>query len=213
MTTPFDANQVAPRLAADPRVNKVPEKRVELFFVREFLGAEECATLCGLIDQERRPSTIADDNGQEAFRTSETCDLDHDHPLVASVNGRLSELTGIPEVLGEPIQGQRYAVGQEFKPHTDTFNPGGPDYYEHCADMGQRTWTAMLFLNAPEAGGATRFKTLGKNIRPETGKLLLWNNLKPDHRPNDFTLHQGLPVRKGTKYIITKWYRELPSGV
>lgn len=212
MTTPFDANRVAPRLTVDPRAIQVPEKRVELFFVREFLGPSECAAICELIDQERRPSTIADSNGQEAFRTSETCDLDDNHPLVSSVNNTLSELTGIPEGLGEPIQGQRYAVGQEFKPHTDTFNPGGPDFYEHCADMGQRTWTAMLFLNEPEAGGATRFKTLKKNFQPETGKLLLWNNLKPDGRPNNSTLHQGMPVRKGTKYIITKWYRQLPSG-
>ena len=112
--------------------------------------------------------------------------------------------------LGEPIQGQRYAPGQEFKPHTDTFNPGGEDFYRFCTDQGQRTWTAMVYLNQPEDGGATRFKTIGKTVQPETGKLLAWNNLLPDGRPNPATLHHGMKVRRGTKYIITKWFRQFP---
>ena len=65
----------------------------------------------------------------------------------------------------------------------------------------------MIYLNQPEDGGATRFKTIGKTIQPETGKLLAWNNLLPDGRPNPATLHQGMKVRRGTKYILTKWFR------
>nr|WP_294169609.1 hypothetical protein [uncultured Sphingomonas sp.] len=45
---------------------------------------------------------------------------------------------------GEPIEGRRYAVGQEFRAHTGTFNAGQWDYHLHCADQGQRTWTAMV---------------------------------------------------------------------
>jgi hypothetical protein len=57
-------------------------------------------------------------------------------------------------------------------------------------------------------GGGTRPKAIGKTIRPETGKLLAWNNLLPDGRPNPATLHQGLKVRRGTRYGLTKWFRE-----
>ena len=161
-----------------------------------------------MIDTGRRPSTVADDLGDAYFRTSETCELDPADPLVSKLAGKIAELTGIPADHGEPVQGQRYAPGQEFKPHTDTFNPGGADYFIHCADQGQRTWTAMLYLNQPEDGGATRFRAIGKTIRPETGKLLLWNNLNPDGSPNEATLHQGMKVRKGSKYIVTLWFRE-----
>jgi len=66
----------------------------------------------------------------------------------------------------------------------------------------------MIYLNRPEDGGATRFKTIGKTVQPETGKLLAWNNLLPDGRPNPATLHQGMKVRRGTKYVLTKWFRE-----
>jgi prolyl 4-hydroxylase len=61
-------------------------------------------------------------------------------------------------------------------------------------------------------GGATRFKRIGKTIQPETGKLLIWNSLLPDGTPNNATLHQGMKVRRGTKYILTQWYRERPIG-
>ncbi|HXG80531.1 MAG TPA: 2OG-Fe(II) oxygenase [Sphingomicrobium sp.] len=165
-----------------------------------------------MIDARRRPSTLADDQGIARFRTSETCDLDPAHPPVASVQRRLADLLGIPMSHEEPLQGQRYAPGQEFRPHTDTFNPGGADYFMHCAEAGQRSWTAMVYLNEPEEGGATRFKLIGKTIQPETGKLLMWNNLLPDGNPNQATLHQGMKVRKGTKYILTQWFRERPLG-
>jgi len=198
----------AARLAATPGVQRVPSRDLELFIVRRFLDPATCGAIVERIDAGRRPSQIADDVGIENFRTSETCDLDNRDPLVAALDGRIAALLGLPLEASEPIQGQRYAPGQEFKPHTDTFEPGGYDFYVHTARTGQRTWTAMIYLNQPEDGGATRFKALGKTIQPETGKLLAWNNLLPDGRPNPATLHQGMKVRKGTKYIVTKWFRE-----
>jgi prolyl 4-hydroxylase len=70
----------------------------------------------------------------------------------------------------------------------------------------------MCYLNVPEDGGATRFKTIGKTIHPETGKLVCWNNLLPDGSPNPATLHQGMKVRRGTKYVLTKWFRQHLAG-
>lgn len=202
----------AARLRATPGVQRVPSPRLELFVVRGFLDDGQCAALIERIDARRRPSEITDDIGVAAFRTSETCDLDPDDAVVAAVDRRIAELLGLPLAAGEPLQGQHYAVGQEFKPHTDTFEPGGAAYYEHCAETGQRTWTAMIYLNRPEEGGATRFKAIGKTIQPEAGKLLAWNNLLPGGAPNPATLHQGMKVRRGDKYVLTKWFRERPPG-
>jgi prolyl 4-hydroxylase len=198
----------AARLASLPNVQRVPSRELELFIVRSFLDDATCVALVDRIDRRRRPSEIADDFGIANFRTSETCDLDRDDPVIASVDGRICELLGLPPGAGEALQGQRYGPGQEFKPHTDTFNPGGYDFYVHTAKSGQRTWTAMIYLNEPEEGGATRFKVIGKTIQPERGKLLAWNNLLPDGSPNPATLHQGMKVRRGTKYVLTKWFRQ-----
>ena len=198
----------AERLRAATSVQRVPTRELELFVVRNFLDEATCASLMRRIDERRRPSEIADDVDIADFRTSETCDLDWRDPVVATVDSRIAELLGLPLAASEPLQGQRYAPGQEFRPHTDTFEPGGYDFLVHTTDKGQRTWTAMCYLNEPDDGGATRFKVIGKTIQPETGKLLAWNNLLPDGRPNPATLHQGMKVRRGTKYVLTKWFRE-----
>jgi len=203
---------VAARLGANPRVQRVPTPKAELFQHSGFLSPALRNALIGLIDKDRRPSTIADDNGDDYFRTSETCDLNPEDTAVMELEALFLALTGIDPKFGEPCQGQRYAVGQEFKAHTDYFTPGGPDYDRFCSVAGQRTWTFMIYLNAVEAGGATRFKAIGKTFHPEPGKLLCWNNARPDGRVNPNTLHHGMKVRKGVKYVITKWYREKEWG-
>ncbi|HEX7855969.1 MAG TPA: 2OG-Fe(II) oxygenase [Sphingobium sp.] len=193
-----------------PGVQRFPGRTVDLYMARNFLSVDECAQLTDKIDAVRQPSTIADANGDTAFRTSETCYLDGSDPLIAALDRRLCDFAGVAPIHGEPLQGQRYAVGQEFKAHTDYFEPTGVDYETYCSRSGNRTWTLMVYLNEPDAGGATRFPKLGKSFQPETGKLLCWNNRRTDGSLNGDTLHHGMKVRAGTKYIITKWFRERP---
>jgi prolyl 4-hydroxylase len=206
----LDAGPIVARLLAQPGVQKVPSPKLDLFIARDFIGAGLCEALIERIDAVRRPSTIADPNGDSAFRTSETGDLSGGDPVVQAVERRLAMFTGLDPAHGEPLQGQRYAVGQEFKGHTDYFEPQGADYDRYCSVAGNRTWTVMVYLNAPGAGGATRFKAVDKIVQPEPGKLVAWNNRRPDGSLNPATLHQGMKVRSGVKYVITKWYRELP---
>src|SRR3546814_11474103 len=54
------------------------------FMLPHFLDAETCTALIQRIDRDARPSTTADPNGDEAFRTSTTCDLDQDRRSVVS---------------------------------------------------------------------------------------------------------------------------------
>lgn len=197
-------------LSAVPGIRRAPSANLVQYILPRFLGGDDCAALCAQIDANLRPSTIADDIGDAAFRTSRTCDLDHRDLLVADIDERLCNLSGIAPDYGEPLQGQRYDPGQEFKFHTDYFEPGGSGYIEHCTVPGQRTWTMMIYLNDPEAGGGTRFKATGKIVKPETGKLVAWDNLTAQGDVNPATLHHGMRVRKGRKYVVTKWFRERP---
>lgn len=203
---------VIEHILSHPGVQKVPSAKLTLFLKRDFLDAALCTAVMGRIDANRRPSTVSDYNGDAAFRTSETCDLSAADPIVAAVEQRITAFTGLDPAHGEPIQGQRYAAGQEFKAHTDYFDPQGEDFARYCSIAGNRTWTVMIYLNEPEAGGATRFKAVDKIVQPETGKLLAWNNRRPDGSPNPATIHHGMKVRAGMKYVITKWFRERPWG-
>ena len=208
----IDSAPVVDRIMAHPGVQRVPSPKLTLFIKRGFLAPDHCAALIDLIDARRRPSTVSDYNGDAGFRTSETCDLDRAEPAVAEVEALIAAFAGLDPIYGEPIQGQRYAVGQEFKGHTDYFDPAGEDFARYCSVAGNRTWTVMIYLNEPTAGGATRFKAVDKIVQPETGKLLAWNNRRPDGSLNPATLHQGMKVRSGVKYVITKWFRERPWG-
>ncbi|WP_305096337.1 prolyl hydroxylase family protein [Croceibacterium aestuarii] len=208
MTNPGETS--ADLLLSRPGVRRVPSPRIELFSVPGFLPPELCDALMTLIDVGRRPSTIADPNGDDYFRTSETCDLDPADPAVQDLEARLFGLNGIPIEYGEPVQGQRYEPGQEFKAHTDYFEPSGADFHKYTSVAGQRTWTFMAYLNDVEAGGATRFKVIKKMFQPTRGTVVAWNNHRPDGSLNPATLHHAMKVRKGLKYVITKWYREKP---
>lgn len=194
----------------DRGAQKIPSPKADLFMVRHFLPTDICAALIALIDRDNRPSTIADDQGEALFRTSKTCDLDPSTAMARDLDSRIAAMLGIDPALGEPIQGQKYDVGDEFRDHTDYFEPNGFDYLTHCGETGQRSWTAMIYLNEPGAGGATRFRRLDKIVQPETGKLVVWANIDRAGKPNDWTLHCGMKVRQGSKYVITKWYRERP---
>lgn len=201
---------VGARLADDSRIMRIPSATLEIFVARDFLTETECATLIRLIDAERTPSLLLAPSEDPEFRTSESCNLDPGHPMIRQVEAKLSELTGIDPQLGETIQGQRYAVGQQFKPHHDFFYED-QNYWEIMKTTGgQRTWTAMIFLNVPGEGGQTAFPAAGVKVTPRAGNLLIWNNMDANGQPNLYSLHEGMPVTGGVKYIITKWHREGP---
>ncbi|HEY0626600.1 MAG TPA: 2OG-Fe(II) oxygenase [Allosphingosinicella sp.] len=197
-------------LDRDKRAERLEAGELELYAVPDFLNADERQGLMDLIDRNAFPSGILGENADKEFRTSRSCNMELREPLVSLIDRRLSAALGISRRFSETMQGQRYEVGQQFKPHHDFFHKG-EGYYDYAQRQGgQRTWTAMLFLNAPEAGGCTNFPEAGVRVAPEPGKLLIWNNMKRDGSPNAQSLHQGEPVEAGTKYVITKWFRERP---
>jgi prolyl 4-hydroxylase len=200
------------RLARTPGAFKVPALGLDIFIVRDFLTGEECRQVIELIDKDRVPSGLLADSPDPEFRTSESCNLRLTDPINILVERKINGLTGIDPRHGETIQGQRYAKGQQFKEHHDFFYTSEPYWPEQERQGGQRTWTAMIFLNEPEGGGQTFFPHANVRVTPRTGNLLAWNNLNAFGQPNTFSLHTGCPVEGGVKYIITKWYRERPWG-
>lgn len=203
---------VSARLKADLAVHPIGAAGIALFAVGDFLSADECRHLRAMTDAAARPSALHELDYGSGYRTSFSGDLDPRDPVVAQVSARIDALLGMPAQIGEPVQGQRYAPGQEYKPHNDWFYTCEGYWPREAQRGGQRSWTAMAYLNAVEAGGATAFIMPGLEIEPTPGALLLWNNALPDGTPNEATLHAGLPVLSGTKYIITKWYRTRAFG-
>jgi prolyl 4-hydroxylase len=202
--------KVRKRLAANKAVQKIGVDKVELWAVPHFLDAIECGRLITMIDARATPSQAYDVEYDRGIRTSYTAEIDPEDTFVRALEARLTALLGVDPVFGEGLQGQRYLAGQEFKAHNDWFSPDGVPWSVEWLHGGQRAITAMIFLNDVDEGGETDFPLLDIAITPRAGTLLIWNNADETGRPNRLTLHAGNPVRRGTKYIVTKWYRCQP---
>lgn len=203
---------VTRRLAANPAVVRAPTDALDLFLHHEFASEDECRHLIALVDADRRPSRLFADHPDREFRTSDTCNLDPGDAVVQRLDERISGLLGLEPKHGEYLQGQKYAEGQQYKPHHDFLREDQPYWPRQAQLGGQRTWTAMVYLNDTVEGGETCFREARIAIRPRTGTLLTWNNCLEDGAPNRATLHQGMPVIRGEKYIVTKWFRQRPWG-
>jgi prolyl 4-hydroxylase len=203
---------VRERLASHPALYRIPVEQAEIFALGDFMSPAECDAMVALIDGNAKPSHAFDTAYTEAYRTSYSGDVDPHDTFVRKIQRRIDDLLGIPGEFGETVQGQRYLPGQQFKDHFDWFDTERAYWQPEAKRGGQRSWTAMVFLNQVEAGGTTDFPQLGLSIEPRPGALLLWNNAEADGTPNHWTLHAGRPVESGSKYIITKWYRTRAWG-
>ena len=199
--------QVRKRLAANKAIYRLPTDKAEIFAMGDFMSPDECGKMIAMIDQVARPSSVFDVEYGADYRTSYSGDVDPHDPFVKKISRRIDDLLGLESEWGETVQGQRYLPGQHFSSHCDWFFTEAGYWPKESARGGQRSWTAMVYLNPVEAGGSTDFTQIGLSIEPKPGAILMWNNADPEGAPNRWTLHSGTQVTAGIKYIITKWYR------
>jgi prolyl 4-hydroxylase len=199
--------QVRKRLTANKAIYTLPTDKADIFAMSDFMSADECRKMIVLIDRVARPSSTFDTSYADEYRTSYSGDLDPYDPFVKKITRRIDDLLGLDPTWGETIQGQRYLPGQKFGPHCDWFFTDAHYWPREAENGGQRSWTAMVYLNDVEAGGSTDFVHLGLSIAPKQGAILMWNNADREGVPNTWTNHTGTAVEAGVKYIITKWYR------
>lgn len=177
--------------------------------IKNFISPSEAKYLIRMIDKYANKSMVVgagkEMNEYSLSRTSYTANLVANDPTVESLHKKIAKYLGLNIKKGESLQGQRYEVGQYFRDHQDYFK--GDSYERNCLASGNRTYTFMLYLNHNFEGGTTNFPHLRKEISPEEGKALVWNNLQHGV-PNEYTTHGGTEVTNGTKYIITSWWRE-----
>lgn len=119
---------------------------------------------------------------------------------------------GIPIQNQETIHIVKYEKGGEYKEHHDFFHPN-TDYYESTVgNSGQRTHSYLFYLNDDFTGGETNFPTKKIKVTPRTGRMLAWKNINDDGSLDFESLHAGLPVETGIKYIAIIWVRENQFG-
>lgn len=186
--------------------------RPQICLLSNFLSAEECNEL---IEQSRplmeRSMVIlgdgeVDDDGVLAY--SRTSDQATFYPgtseLVDKIHRRVAEIAGWPEDKIECAQIVGYGIGADFEPHHDYFCPNV--HAEIVAKSGQRVATVLLYLNTPVSGGATAFPDIELEIYPQQGNALFF--AYPQPRADSLTLHAGVPLGCGEKWVATFFFRD-----
>jgi len=215
----YEGFSKAPLTRADHNLNtvKINTEKLQIFVIDDFLSKFECEEVINTVTRHLRPSTVTREHEDKAYRTSATSDMvlmtdPAAKAIVDRLDHKIAATLGLNLTYSEGIQAQKYLVGQEFKKHTDYFQPGTAEYKKYAGKRGQRTWTFMVYLNNVMQGGETKFFAIDKAFQPLRGRAVVWNSLYPDGSVNSNTLHAGLPVEKGEKIIITKWFRVKGEG-
>jgi prolyl 4-hydroxylase len=130
----------------------------------------------------------------------------HDHVLEA-LERCISRVSGVATLNGEFLQILRYRLGEEFKPHVDYFNESGAGAYRSLADGGQRAQTVLMYLNDGYQGGSTFFPRLQIEVKGRRGDMLHFRNLNANGLGHKDSLHAGVPVTVGEKWLLSQWIR------
>ena len=197
-----------------PNAKRIQTSLANVNIIEDFLDETTCKYLISIIRKNNFASkiTTADSEPDKYFRTSKTCDMSQDDPVVKRLEDQISSYLGIELARSETSQGQYYEVGNQFKAHTDWFSRDTDEWESFATDKGQRTWTFMIYLNNVEEGGETEYVELGFPIKPKQGMGIIWNNMDIEGRDVQATKHWGKPPIKGEKFVITKWFREYESN-
>ncbi|SMG55095.1 2OG-Fe(II) oxygenase [Paraburkholderia susongensis] len=178
----------------------------------DFLSAGECEQLIALARPRLDRSTVVDPvTGRNVvaghrsshgmfFRLGET-------PLIARLEARIAELTGLPVENGEGLQMLNYETGAESTPHVDYLIAGNDANRESIARSGQRVGTLLMYLNDVEDGGETVFPQLGWSVVPQRGHALYFEYGNRFGLADPGSLHASTPLRSGEKWVATKWIR------
>lgn len=187
-------------------------KEPNAYVLDNFMSAVECTELIEQARTKLSRSTVVDattgESVEDARRTSSGAFFKKaETALVAEIERRISQRVGIPIANGEGLQILRYTTGQEYCPHYDYFDPAASSVVDHLKNGGQRILTFLVYLNTPVLGGATCFPDVGVEVAARQGRALVFSY---DPTPASKSLHGGLPVMSGEKWVITKWFRQQP---
>lgn len=186
----------------NPRVQSISTSPSIRLFEKAF-SVEECDYLVMKAAPDLKQSMVVGPSGRsipDPVRRSHGMQFDasKEDLVVRSLNERIARLTGTRVEAAEYLHVLRYGVGDEFRPHIDAI-PGLDN---------QREFTVLVYLNQQYEGGETRFPELDITVKGRRGDCLVFRNVTDDGKPDPRTIHAGLPVRKGVKWLASRWIHE-----
>lgn len=178
----------------------------------DFLSKEACALLIKTAYPKLNKLQVLHEKDGESYNSARVAHgvwlKPEDCEIIQPIREQVALLSELPIENQEEIHVVQYKVGGKYDPHHDYFPPDKKYFMNTMQSGGQRVQSWIIYLNDDYEGGETDFPEENITIVPETGMLAGWNNVIPPKKLNTKSLHAGLPVIKGEKWIAVIWIRE-----
>jgi prolyl 4-hydroxylase len=181
----------------------------EIRLLHEFLSPGQRFALIEAARGRQKPASVITREGAEGLRedirSTDMAPLSLDDPAAAPLLD-LARRFGKDGTEVEQVQVLRYGPGDKYGEHHDCFATNST---RKCfLEQGQRTWTVLAYLSAPEEGGLTVFPRLEIGVLPIAGNVCVWKNVLPTGRIDWRLLHRAEPVTAGEKWAAVCWVRD-----
>ena len=196
-----------------PLPTQVHHERPLLETIDGFLAPIECEYLIAWSEPFQHASVVVSDDGKmvpHPDRTSTDANLVgvSEDFTARMLQARMTDQLGVPLTRAEHLTVLHYGPGAEYRPHVDFLPQGAQGNRPLPNYPGQRVDTIFAYLDEVEAGGETEFPRIGRRVRPARGRIVHFRNCRDDMTPDPLTVHAGLPVLAGSKWLATIWTRE-----
>jgi hypothetical protein len=129
------------------------------------------------------------------------------------VRARVAELTKLPTVAMEPPRVFHYALGEQIKPHYDRCGNAVEGYGPEGGYLGDRIVTFLLYLNDGFEGGELDFPKSRVKFKGIKGDAIYFAHVDASGKPDPLSLHAGLTITRGEKWVLSQWIHDRPFGV
>ena len=148
------------------------------------------------------------------WMASRTCseyafDIVESDIVLLLLRARAGVLLNMPTSAMEPPQVFHYAPGQEIKPHFDHVYDG-EGHGRDGAFASERVVSLLIYLNDGFEGGELEFPKVGFRHKGGKGDAVFFANVGLDGKRDPLSLHAGLPILEGEKWLLSQWVHDQP---
>lgn len=188
-----------------------------VFSIEKFIPRAVCNWLIDVASTRQRVALVTDEaRGGNVMSAGRSATFAGTNALEADLvlqftKLRIAGAIQTPISQQEPTQLLRYGPGQEYQAHYDLIRPQeAAAAAEELRVWGQRVATVLIYLNDRYKGGETHFPHLNWSFKGKPGDALIFWNVSAAGEPERLSLHAGLPLKSGEKWLLSQWVRAKP---
>lgn len=205
-----------PALRSAPAMRLISQRPL-IGVVDRFASPAECAWLIArgrpTLDRAKVYRDSATARTADSRTNSETgFTIANADVFLSLLRDRMASVTAISTDFFEITKLLHYTVDQQFALHSDFLPNNTPELRQEIERRGQRALTLLVYLNDDYDGGATEFPRIGLRFRGKRGDALIFRNIDASGAPDYDSVHAGLPVECGEKWVLSQWVRTKQVG-